>query len=134
MLFVYVRCRVTKNETLQFFSLLPENGGVIMLNLERCGDRLLNVREAIKAINYVRKVAGVDHIGLSGAPKSYAFLLAELARDRVWGNAAIKKLIGGNVVRILREAETLKNRLPLYEEWIPHELIESNSYCRYPES
>uniref|UniRef100_A0A1B0BPL8 Dipeptidase n=1 Tax=Glossina palpalis gambiensis TaxID=67801 RepID=A0A1B0BPL8_9MUSC len=114
--------------------LLPENGGVIMLNLERCGDRLLNVREAIKAINYVRKVAGVDHIGLSGAPKSYAFLLAELARDRVWGNAAIKKLIGGNVVRILREAETLKNRLPLYEEWIPHELIESNSYCRYPES
>ncbi|XP_037828000.1 dipeptidase 3 [Lucilia sericata] len=115
-------------------SLLPDNGGVIMLNLERCGERLISVREAINAINYVRKVAGVDHIGLSGAPKGYAFLLAELARDRVWGNAAIKKLIGGNVVRILREVETLKNRLPLYEEWIPHELIESNSYCRYPES
>uniref|UniRef100_A0A1I8NGK3 Dipeptidase n=1 Tax=Musca domestica TaxID=7370 RepID=A0A1I8NGK3_MUSDO len=115
-------------------SLLPDNGGVIMLNLERCGERLLGVREAINAINFVRKVAGVDHIGLSGAPKGYAFLLAELARDRVWGNAAIKKLIGGNVVRILREVETLKNRLPLYEEWIPNELVESNSYCRYPES
>ncbi|KAH8294029.1 hypothetical protein KR054_007513 [Drosophila jambulina] len=115
-------------------SLLPENGGVILLNLERCGDRTLGVREAITAINYVRKVAGVDHIGLGGAPKSYALLLAELARDRVWGNAAIKKLVGGNVMRILREIETLKNRLPLYEEWIPHESIESNSYCRYPES
>ncbi|XP_055902759.1 dipeptidase 2 [Eupeodes corollae] len=115
-------------------SLLPDNGGVIMLNMEKCGDRPLGVREAITAINYVRKIAGVDHIGLSGAPKSYAFLLAELARDRVWGNAAIKKLIGGNVVRILREVETLKNRLPLYEDWIPHELIESSSYCRYPES
>ncbi|EDW69952.2 dipeptidase 3 [Drosophila virilis] len=115
-------------------SLLPENGGVILLNLERCGDRQISVREAILAINYVRKVAGVDHIGLGGAPKSYALLLAELARDRVWGNAAIKKLVGGNVMRILREIEALKNRLPLYEEWIPHESIESNSYCRYPES
>lgn len=115
-------------------SLLPENGGVILLNLERCGDRQISVREAILAINYVRKMAGVDHIGLGGAPKSYALLLAELARDRVWGNAAIKKLVGGNVMRILREIEALKNRLPLYEEWIPNESIESNSYCRYPES
>lgn len=105
-----------------------------MLNLERCDERRFSVREAINAINYVRKVAGVDHIGLGGAPKSYAFLLAELARDRVWGNAAIKKLIGGNVVRILREVETLKNRLPLYEDWIPRELVESTSYCRYPET
>lgn len=105
-----------------------------MLNLERCGERLLTVREAINAINYVRKMAGIDHIGLGGAPKGYAFLLAELARDRVWGNAAIKKLIGGNVVRILREVETLKDRLPLHEDWISHELIESNSYCRYAES
>ncbi|XP_068142331.1 dipeptidase 3 [Drosophila tropicalis] len=115
-------------------SLLPENGGVILLNLERCGERSLSLREAINTINYVRKVAGVDHIGLGGAPKSYALLLAELARDRVWGNAAIKKLVGGNVMRILREIETLKNRMPLYEEWIPHESIETNSYCRYPES
>lgn len=105
-----------------------------MLNLEYCGERLLSVRDALNAINYVRKIAGVDHIGLGGAPKNYAFLLAELARDRVWGNAAIKKLIGGNVLRILREVETLKNRLPLYEDWIPHALVESNSYCRYPES
>ncbi|XP_055385136.1 dipeptidase 1 [Condylostylus longicornis] len=114
--------------------LLSDNGGVIMLNMEKCGERQLTVREAIYAINYVRKIAGVDHIGLSGAPNSYTYLLAELARDRVWGNAAIKKLVGGNIVRILREIETLKNRLPLYENWIPHELIESKSYCRYPES
>ncbi|XP_030380022.1 dipeptidase 3 [Scaptodrosophila lebanonensis] len=113
-------------------SLLPENGGVVLLNLERCGDRVLSVREAINAINYVRKIAGVDHVGLGGAPKSYAFLLAELARDRVWGNASIKKLVGGNVVRVLREIETL-SRLPLHEEWITNELIERNSYCRYPE-
>lgn len=118
----------------EHYSLLSDNGGVIMLNMEKCGDRKLTVREAITAINYVRKIAGVDHIGLSGAPKSYTYLLAELARDRVWGNAAIKKLIGGNIVRILREIETLKNRLPLYENWIPHELVESSSYCRYPES
>lgn len=105
-----------------------------MLNVERCGDRILTLKEAISMINYVRMVAGVDHVGLSGSPKSYPPLLAELARDRLWGNAAIKKLIGGNLVRVLREVEVSKGRIPLNEDWIPLETIEGNSYCRYPES
>lgn len=77
-----------------------------MLNVERCGERLLTVKEAISSINYVRAIAGVDHVGLSGSPKNYPLLLAELARDRLWGNAAIKKLVGGNIVRVLREVRS----------------------------
>lgn len=65
----------------------------------------LTVKDAIANINYVRAVAGLDHVGLglSGSPKDYAMLLAELARDRLWNNSALKKLVGGNLVRVLRE-------------------------------
>lgn len=115
-------------------SRLTSNGGVVMLNVEKCGDRVLTVKEAITMINYVRSIAGIDHLGLSGAPKSYPPLLAELARDRLWGNSAIKKLIGGNLMRVLREVDVSKDRIPLSEDWIPKETLESNSYCRYPES
>nr|XP_019549659.2 dipeptidase 2 [Aedes albopictus] len=115
-------------------SALSQNGGVIMLNVERCGDKPMTLKDAIAAINYVRAIAGVGHVGLSGSPKNYPLLLAELARDRLWGTAAIKKLVGGNIVRVLREVEVNKNRLPLSEDWIPLEAVEGNAYCRYPET
>lgn len=105
-----------------------------MLNVEKCGHRSFTVKESIAMINYVRTISGVDHVGLSGSPKSYPPLLAELARDRLWSNAAIKKLIGGNLVRVLREVQVSRERVPLREDWIQAAAIESNSYCRYPES
>lgn len=60
-----------------------------MINVERCGDKQLTLKEAISSINYIRAIAGVDHVGLSGAPKNYPLLLAELARDRLWGKEKI---------------------------------------------
>lgn len=65
----------------------------------------LSVKEAIHNINYVRALAGLDHVGLgpTTSPKKYGLLLAELSRDRLWNNASLKKLVGGNIVRILRE-------------------------------
>lgn len=94
-----------------------------------CIDKL-SVKEAILSINHVRALFGLDHIGKfyffsfsilhfilsynfpyffliglgpTSSPKKYALLLAELARDRLWNNASLKKLVGGNIVRILRE-------------------------------
>jgi membrane dipeptidase len=79
---------------------LSSNGGVLTINIDK-----LSVKEAIHNINYVRALAGLDHIGLgaTSSPRKYALLLAELARDRLWNNASLKKLVGGNIVRILRE-------------------------------
>lgn len=74
-----------------------------MLNMDKCGDKILDIHEAINIINYVRSITGVDHLGISSSTQNIAQLLAELARDRAWNNAAIKKLIGGNIVRILKE-------------------------------
>ncbi|CAG9807968.1 unnamed protein product [Chironomus riparius] len=112
-------------------SALSSNGGVLTINIDK-----LSVKEAIHNINYVRALAGIEHVGLGTtvSPRKYALLLAELARDRLWNNASLKKLVGGNIVRILREAEANRNKVALSEDWIPPEEIEGNAYCRYPES
>uniref|UniRef100_A0A336LBM1 Dipeptidase n=1 Tax=Culicoides sonorensis TaxID=179676 RepID=A0A336LBM1_CULSO len=126
-------CNATASIPDHIMSAMSQNGGIMMLNVEKCGDKLLTVKDAIQMINYVRAIAGIDHVGLSSAPKIYPMLLAELARDRLWGNVAIKKLVGGNIVRVLRDVDSAKQKISLREDWIPNEEIELTSYCRYPE-
>jgi membrane dipeptidase len=81
-------------------------------------------------IDHVRKVAGVDHVGIGSdfdgisgtAPKglegveTYPALLAELAR-RGWSDSDLAKLAGGNILRAMeraeRVAEGMKNEPPL---------------------
>jgi len=68
-------------------------------------------------IEHVREVAGVDHVGLGGDfdgtdelpdglgdVSCYPALIAELL-DRGWTEQDCAKLAGGNVLRVLREAE-----------------------------
>jgi len=72
-------------------------------------------------IEHVVKIAGHDHVGLGGdldgigyeeAPpgmnsvSGYPLLFAELIR-RGWSNADLAKLAGGNVLRAMRQAETV---------------------------
>ncbi|MEP7008798.1 MAG: dipeptidase [Acidobacteriota bacterium] len=74
-------------------------------------------------IEHVKKIAGIDHVGIGsdfdgitstpiGARGVDAFpvVLAELLR-RGWSDAEIKKLAGENLLRVLREAETVAKRL-----------------------
>lgn len=69
-------------------------------------------------IEYIVKVAGIDHVGLGGdldgtdgdlpeglnGVDTYPALLAELMR-RGWSDADIAKLAGGNVLRVMEAAE-----------------------------
>lgn len=70
-------------------------------------------------IEHIRKVAGVDHVGIGsdydGVPflptglegvQTYPALFVELAR-RGWSDADLAKLAGGNVLRALRGAEAV---------------------------
>ena len=79
--------------------------------------------EVADVIDHVRKVAGVDHVGLGGDfdgiaetvvgledVSTYPALIAELAR-RGWSEADLRKLAGGNVLRVLRQAEQVAARL-----------------------
>jgi membrane dipeptidase len=74
-------------------------------------------------IEYVRKLAGVDHIGIgsdydgndnwpTGLEDASKFpnLIAELVR-RGWSDEDILKVMGGNVLRALEQAEKVASEL-----------------------
>jgi membrane dipeptidase len=71
-------------------------------------------------IDHIARVAGVDHVGLGGdydgieelpdglegGVSSYPALLAELMK-RGWSDADIARLAGGNILRVMEQAETV---------------------------
>jgi membrane dipeptidase len=74
-------------------------------------------------IDYVRKVAGVDHVGIGSDfdgitevvqgledVSTFPALFAELAR-RGWSDADLRKLAGENFLRVFGEAEAVAKRL-----------------------
>jgi Zn-dependent dipeptidase, microsomal dipeptidase homolog len=74
-------------------------------------------------IEHVRKVAGADHVGLGSdfdgityVPvgledvSTFPMLFAELIR-RGWSDGDLKKLAGGNLLRVLKAAESTAQRL-----------------------
>jgi membrane dipeptidase len=74
-------------------------------------------------IDYVRKVAGVDHVGIGGDfdgitevvqgledVSTYPALFAELAR-RGWSDSDLSKLAGENFLRVFAQAEAVAKKL-----------------------
>lgn len=74
-------------------------------------------------VEHVRKVAGIDHVALGGDydgtselpvgmedVSKYPYLFAELIR-RGWSDADLAKLANGNILRVLKQAETVAARL-----------------------
>ena len=83
----------------------------------------VTVSDVADHIEHIRDVAGVDHVGIGsdfdGVPyvptgldgvDGYPNLMAELMR-RGWSDADIAKVVGGNVLRALREAERVSARM-----------------------
>jgi membrane dipeptidase len=79
--------------------------------------------EVADQIDHVRRIAGADHVGLGGdfdgIPENvvgledvstYPTLIAELAR-RGWSDTDLGKLTSGNVLRVLKAAEVVSERL-----------------------
>ena len=81
------------------------------------------VKDVADAIDHVRKVAGVDHVGIGSDfdgitenvfgledVSTFPTIFAELAR-RGWSDADLAKLASGNVLRVLKQAEEVSARL-----------------------
>jgi membrane dipeptidase len=81
------------------------------------------VAEVADQVEHVRRIAGVDHVGIGGDfdgisenvvgledVSTYPTLFAELAH-RGWSDADLAKLASGNVLRVLTEAERVATRL-----------------------
>ena len=82
-----------------------------------------SIKDVADAIEHVRQIAGVDHVGIGSDfdgieetvvgledVSKYPAVFAELAR-RGWTDADLKKLAGGNVLRVLAQAEQVAKRL-----------------------
>jgi membrane dipeptidase len=125
---------------------LPRNGGVVMVpfvtsfvsaavladddSLARHPDwrrthprPKATIAEVADHIEHIRKVAGVDHVGIGsdfdGIPETvvgledvskFPAVFAELAR-RGWSDDDLAKLASGNVLRVLKQAEQVSARL-----------------------
>jgi membrane dipeptidase len=81
------------------------------------------ITDVANAIEHVRKIAGVDHVGIGSDfdgitenvvgladVSKFPAIFAELAR-RGWSDADLAKLANGNVLRVLKEAEQVSARL-----------------------
>jgi membrane dipeptidase len=102
----------------------PERAKAALAEWERAHPRpTVGIGDVADHIEYVRKVAGVDHVGLGsdfdGIPEGptgldgvdkYPALLIELAH-RGWSDADLAKVAGANVLRALGTAEQVSARL-----------------------
>jgi membrane dipeptidase len=81
------------------------------------------VAELADHVEHIRRVAGIDHVGIggdydgtTGLPAGmedvtgYPLLFAELIR-RGWTDQELLKLANGNMLRVLREAERVRDRM-----------------------
>lgn len=79
--------------------------------------------DVVRHVEHVREVAGVDHVGVGGDydgtdtyplgladVSSYPRLFAALG-DQGWSATDLRKLAGGNVIRVLRDAEDVARDL-----------------------
>jgi membrane dipeptidase len=102
----------------------PQRAGAALTEWERAHPAPpVGIGDVADHIEYVRKVAGADHVGLGsdfdGIPETpkgldgvdkYPALLAELAH-RGWSDADLGKVAGGNVLRVLTRAEEVSAHL-----------------------
>ncbi len=117
---------VVRNVPDSILERLPANGGVVMVTFVPeylSPDSTASVATVADHIDYIRDVAGIDHIGIGGdydgisqEPEgledvsTYPVLFAELAR-RGYSDEEMAKVAGGNILRAMREAEATATRL-----------------------
>lgn len=102
----------------------PEKRESAMADFEKAHPApLATVGEVADHVDHIAKIAGYDHVGIGGdldgidaAPNGlgtvsgYPLLFAELIR-RGWSDENLAKLAGGNVLRVMRQAETVANSM-----------------------
>jgi membrane dipeptidase len=116
---------------------MPENGGVVMVTFvpsfineevrvyqgPRENMPRATLADVADHVEHVREMAGIDHVGIgsdfdgiSSTPvgledvSTYPALLAELSR-RGWSEAELRKLVGENLLRAWRDAESSARRI-----------------------
>lgn len=126
-------CDHPRNVPDDVLRLLPQNGGVVMINFysgfivpmdeqKRDPKSRGNLSLVVDHIEHVIKLAGIDHVGIGsdydGINRTpvgledvsrYPAITQELV-DRGYDQKAIHKILGGNVLRALRQAEQVAKK------------------------
>ncbi|XP_011055903.1 PREDICTED: dipeptidase 1 isoform X3 [Acromyrmex echinatior] len=144
-------CNSSRNVPDHALRLLAQTGGIVMVSFYphfiSCGEKS-TLEDVAAHINHVRKIAGVDHVGIGAGydginltptgledVSKYPELFAELLAHG-WSEKDIQKLAGLNLIRVFKAVEQIRDNLaaegmePLEEE-IPQEDIIGRDYCRY---
>lgn len=132
-------CNVPRNVPDNVLQLTAKNGGVVMVTFvpgfisQAVADHdakkaegpapRATLAQVADHIDHIRKVAGIDHIGLGGDfdgitqvvagledVSKYPDLTAELLK-RGYSDEDVKKVLGLNVLRVLKQAEAVAARL-----------------------
>lgn len=127
-------CDHPRNVPDDVLALVKQNGGVVMVNffsafvvpteiLKKNKEARGTLHDVIDHIDHIVRVAGVDHVGIGsdfdGVPRlphqlesvaTYPLITQELL-NRGYDRASIHKMLGGNMMRVLRASEQVKNKL-----------------------
>ena len=135
--------------------MVKEKGGIVMVNfytcflVENCKTQNATALDVVKHINHIRKIAGVDHIGIGGDYSGiditpidlpdvsyYPAVFAALIEDGEfeWTDEELGKVASGNLIRVLREVEEVRDLLAVEGKrpdntWIPKEDVGEDTEC-----
>lgn len=127
-------CDHPRNVPDDVLPLVTKNGGVVMVNffsafiaptdvLKKDKNAPGTLHDVVDHIDHLVKVAGIDHVGIGsdfdGVPRlpeqlesvaTYPLITQELL-NRGYSKESIHKILGGNIMRVLRAAEEVGNSL-----------------------
>ena len=107
---VQATCKVNRNLTDDEIRGIAKTGGVIGIGYWDAAICSTRPEDAAKAIAYVRDLVGVDHVGLgsdfdgavtTGFDASQVAAITQALIDRGFSDDDIRKVMGGNVIRVL---------------------------------
>ncbi|MES2097066.1 MAG: dipeptidase [Pseudomonadota bacterium] len=107
---VQATCKVNRNLTDDEIRGIAKTGGVIGIGFWDAAICSTKPEDVAKAIAYVRDLVGIDHVGLgsdfdgavtTGFDASQIVAVTQALIDRGFSDDEIRKVMGGNVVRVL---------------------------------
>lgn len=118
-------CNSTRNIADDILRDVADNGGIVMISfysVHVACSRSSTIRDVVAHINYVRAIAGVQHIGIGAGydgidspplgledVSKYPNLFAELLKDTSWTQDDLTLLAGKNILRVLKSVENVRD-------------------------
>lgn len=128
------------------------NRGVVMVNfydcyVADCETQNVTNQAVVDHLNHIRRVAGIDHVGIGGdydGVESFPIGLEDVSKypnlieaiiedDSVeWTDEDLAKLTNGNIIRVFREVEKVRDALSYeepYQTWISEGDLDGRTEC-----